>query len=401
MISTAKALSTIKKNTNQIDNEKVDVEKAIDRVLTIDVKSTITSPPFDMSAMDGYAIKYNKISNLLKPFKVISEVFAGDNNDVKINNQEAIRIFTGGKVPAGANIVIIQENVKVLKNKKVLINQADFESNYIRKKGQDFKKGKVLLKKGKKINARDVGLLLSSGINKITVYRRPNVAVIATGSELLEPKETLKGNKIYASSLYMLKNLLQLSGTKCIGLKIIKDDEKLIKKYIRSLKNPDIIITTGGVSVGKKDLVKSTLDKLGMKQKFWKVSIKPGKPILYGKIKNTHIFGLPGNPVSTYVCYLLFVLETISRMKGQKNNYIKITKAILSDDIDNNSTRESYYRGKYLISNNQIYVHALNSQDSSLLHNLSMANCLIKVPSNLKVIKKGNTIDIIILKMSF
>ena len=110
---------------------------------------------------------------------------------------------------------------------------------------------------------------------------------------------------------------------------------------------------------------------------------------------------MPGNPVSTYVCYLLFVLETISRMKGQKNNYIKITKAILSDDIDNNSTRESYYRGKYLISNNQIYVHALNSQDSSLLHNLSTANCLIKVPSNLKVIKKGNTIDIIILKMSF
>ena len=127
-------------------------------------------------------------------------------------------------------------------------------------------------------------MLLSSGINKITVYRQPNVAIIATGNELLEPKKILKNNKIYASSLYMLKDLLTLSGTKCIGLKIIKDDEELIKKYIKSLKNPDIIITTGGVSVGKKDLVKSTLSKLGMKQKFWKVAIKPGKPVLYGKV---------------------------------------------------------------------------------------------------------------------
>jgi molybdopterin molybdotransferase len=401
MISKSKALSIIKNNTNQIDNEKVEVEKAIDRVLTIDVKSTITSPPFDMSAMDGYAIKYNKISNLLKPFQVLSEVFAGDSNDVKISNQEAIRIFTGGKVPAGANMIIIQENVKILKNNKILINQAFFGNTYIRKKGQDYKKGKVLLKKGKKINVRDIGLLLSSGINKVTVYRQPNVAVIATGNELLNPKRKLKDNKIYASSLYMLKNLLQLSGAKCIGIKIIKDDEKLIKKYVKSLKNPDIIITTGGVSVGKKDLVKSTLNKLGMIQKFWKVSIKPGKPVLYGKIKNIHIFGLPGNPVSTYVCYFLFVLETISRMKGQKNTYIKIKKAILLNDINNNSSRESYYRGKYLISNNQISVHTLNSQDSSLLHNLSTANCLIKVPSNLKIIKKGKIIEIILLEMGF
>ncbi|MDA9559240.1 molybdopterin molybdotransferase MoeA, partial [Alphaproteobacteria bacterium] len=208
-------------------------------------------------------------------------------------------------------------------------------------------------------------------------------------------------NKIYASSLFMLKNLLQLSGAKCIGIKIIRDDEKLIKKYIQNLNNPDIIITTGGVSVGKKDLVKSTLNELGMKQKFWKVSIKPGKPVLYGKIKNTHIFGLPGNPVSTYVCYLLFVLETISRMKGQKNNYIKIKKAILLDDIINNSARESYHRGKYSISDDKLYVHALNSQDSSLLHNLSTANCLIKIPSYLKVKKKGTTIDIILLEMGF
>ena len=401
MISTTKAISIIKNNTNLINSEKVEVEKAIDRVLTIDIKSTLISPPFDMSAMDGYAIKYNKINNLQKPFQVISEVFAGDNNDVKINKQEAIRIFTGGKVPIGANMIIIQENVKILKNNKILINQTYFGNTYIRKKGQDYKKGKVLLKKGKKLNARDIGLLLSSGINKITVYRQPNVAIIATGNELLEPKKILIENKIYASSLYMLKNLLQLSGAKCVGLKIIKDDERLIKKYIKSLKKPDIIITTGGVSVGKKDLVKSTLNKLGMKQKFWKVSIKPGKPVLYGKINNVHIFGLPGNPVSTYVCYLLFVLETISRMKGQKNNYVKLKKAILLNDINNNSSRESYYRGKYLISNNQISVHALNNQDSSLLHNLSAANCLIKIPSNFKIIKKGKTMEIILLERSF
>lgn len=401
MISVTKALSIIKNNTNLINSEEVEVEKAIGKVLTINVKSTIASPPFNMSAMDGYAIKLNKSSNILKPFQVIDEIFAGENSAVKINNHQAVRIFTGGKIPTGANTIIIQENVKVLKNNKILINQDSFADNFIRKKGQDYKKGKTLLKKGKKINARDIGLLLSSGINKITVYRTPNVAIIATGNELLEPNKKLIANKIYASSLYMLKNLLKLSGTKCIGLKIIKDDEKLIKKYIKSLKKPDIIITTGGVSVGKKDLVKSTLKKLGMEQKFWKVLVKPGKPILYGKIKNTHVFGLPGNPVSTYVCYLLFVLETISRMSGRSNNFLKTKKAVLLEAIINNSTRESYYRGKYFMVNNKLSVITLKSQDSSLLNNLSTANCLIKVPSNLRVVNKGKTIEIILLTIGF
>ena len=166
MISVTKALSIIKNNTNLISNEKVDVENAIGRVLTINVKSTMASPPFDMSAMDGYAIKLNKSSNVLKPFQVIDEIFAGKNSSTKINNHQAIRIFTGGKIPTGANTVIIQENVKVLKNNKILIKQVNFDDNFIRKKGQDYKKNKTLLKKGKIVNARDIGLLLSSGITR-------------------------------------------------------------------------------------------------------------------------------------------------------------------------------------------------------------------------------------------
>ena len=401
MISIEKALSIIKNNTNYISSEIIPVEKSIGRTLTNNIKSTMSSPPFDMSAMDGYAIKLNNSSNLLKPFQVIDEVFAGGNNDIKINKQEAIRIFTGGKIPKGANIVIIQENVKILNNNKILINQTDFKNTFVRKKGQDYKKGTRLLKKGKKINSRDIGLLLSSGINEITAYRNPKVVVIATGNELLAPNKKLINNKIYASSLYMLKNLLQLSGTKCIALKIIKDDKNLIKKYINGLKKIDIIITTGGVSVGKKDLVKNALNDIGMKTKFWKVLIKPGKPILYGKIKHIHVFGLPGNPVSTYVCYLLFVLENISRMKGQKNNFLKKEKAILQENLANNSIRETYYRGKYLISGNEVLVSTLKNQDSSLLNNLSLANCLIKIPPNHKNIKKGNFVDIIILPIGF
>ena len=401
MISTNKALSIIKNNTNAISDEKVKVESAIGRTLTVNVKSTMASPPFAMSAMDGYAIKLNKITKILEPFQVVKEVFAGQNNDIKIKNQQAIRIFTGGKIPIGANIVIIQENVKVLKNHKIMINQANFKNIFIRKKGQDYKIGTNLIKKGKKLNSRDIGLLLSSGINEVKVFRNPNVVVIATGNELLKPIKKIKNSKIYASSLYMLKNLLYLSGANCIELKIIKDNEKLLKEYINSLKKTDIIITTGGVSVGKKDLVKKVLNDLGMKKKFWKVLIKPGKPILYGKIKHVHIFGLPGNPVSTYVCYLLFVLETISRMKGQKNNFLTKEKALLQEDIENNSARESYYRGKYVKLNNTVTVKIIKNQDSSLLNNLSTANCLIKIPSNLNKIKKGTSVDIIILENGF
>ena len=401
MISSDKALSIIRNNTNLISKEKVKVVEASGRTLAISVKSTMYSPPFDMSSMDGYAIKLNKSSKSLKTFKVIEEVFAGESNNIKINYQEAIRIFTGGKIPIGANTVIIQENVKVLKNNNILVNQNIFDNTFIRKKGQDYKKGNVLLRKGKKINSRDIGLLLSSGINEVIVYRKPNVVVVATGNELVEPKKKLSDSKIYASSLYMLKDLLNLSGANCIGLQIIKDDEKLIKKYIKSLKKTDIIITTGGVSVGKKDLVKNVLISLGMKKKFWKVLIKPGKPVLYGVMKNTHIFGLPGNPVSTYVCYLLFVLESISKMKGLKNNFLIKQKAIISEDLNNNSIRESYYRGKYFRKDNNLYVSTLEDQDSSLLNNLSLANCLIKIPSNLNNIKKGTYVNIILLTVGF
>tara|TARA_A100001011_G_scaffold393316_1_gene482896 strand:- start:1326 stop:2528 length:1203 start_codon:yes stop_codon:yes gene_type:complete len=396
MISTNKALSLVSKSVKEIGSEYIYTNNSLGRFLYTSIRAKINSPPFDMSAMDGYAVKLSKADKTKKKiYKIINEVFAGDNVLCQIKDNEAVRIYTGGKLPKGANAIIIQENVKKIDNKTFSCDEKTIFNQYIRKKGKDFKNNKMLLKKGHKINARDIGLLISSGIKKIKVYKKPNVILIATGNELVKTKESLSGSQIYASSLYMLKNLLNIYGANCIKTKILKDDEKVIKKYFSEIKNCDLIISTGGVSVGKKDLIIKSLEFIGFKKKFWKVSIKPGKPILFGFYKNIPLFGLPGNSVSTYVCFIIFVLEAIHSMFKVNNSIRNENKAVLLETILNNSNRETYLRGIYKFINSKIYVSPLKEQDSSLLNNLSISNCLIKIPAIKKTLKKNQSVNII------
>ena len=192
----------------------------------------------------------------------------------------------------------------------------------------------------------------------------------------------------------MIKELLELVCTDCIVLEIIKDNEETIKKSFKNLKIFDLIITTGGVSVGKKDLVKRSLENIGMKTKFWKVKVRPGKPLLFGTFKNKPTFGLPGNPVSSFVCFIIFVLEAIKKMNNFNLEVVRFNKAILVDTILNKSNRETYYRGLYYIKNNKKYVRIFSNQDSSLMKTLTLSNCLIRVP-NKAIINKNKKIEII------
>ncbi|MDA9708325.1 molybdopterin molybdotransferase MoeA, partial [Alphaproteobacteria bacterium] len=299
----------------------------------------------------------------------------------------------GSKIPLGANRVIIQENCKITNKSEITAKINNRDELYIRKKGQDFKKGALILKKKHRVNSRDIGLLVTSGIKKVLVFKKPNIAIIATGNELINIDKKIGKGQIYASSLYMLKELVNACDSTCKELIIIKDNEISIKNNISNLKKMDLVITTGGVSVGKKDLVKKCLEDLGMKTKFWKVKVKPGKPILFGLLNGTPVFGLPGNPVSSYVCFIIFVMEAIKKLLPSDATYIIKSKAQAVSKFINNSERETYYRGSFFTKNNKKYVNIFKNQDSSLMKNLSLANCLVKVPAK-KTALKGDFLEI-------
>ena len=377
MISTNKAIDLIKSSIKHIGHERINVYNSLGRILQKPITAKNNNPPFNASSMDGYAINLNKNKANAKVFKVVNEIFAGEYKNTRINNEEAIRIYTGSTIPKGSNTVVLQENVKELKNNFIMLLKKAYKNQFIRKQGQDYKKGTVLFKKGHKINARDIGLIISAGISKISVYKKPKVAVIATGSELITPENNIGKGKIFASSLYVIKELINLSEARCCKTLIVKDNNKLIKKSIKNLKDIDLLITTGGVSVGKKDLVKASLLELGFKQVFWKISVKPGKPLLFGFIKDIPVFGLPGNPVSSFVCFLLFVTKALEKLQSNNTPLVVNKEAILLQNLSNRGDRQSYIRGQYKLKNNKFYVKALMDQDSSLLNNLSIANCLI------------------------
>lgn len=385
MISVKKALSIIEKFKYSIGTEYIAPNKALGRIASENVLSKADNPPFNMSAMDGYAV-CNKSHN--RVYKVVGEIYAGHSiSKKKILKNEAVRVYTGSKLPQGATTVIIQEKTEVLDNNFILYKNNSLKiGQYVRKKGLDFRKNKTIIKSGKILSARDIALLISANCKTIKVFKKPKISILSTGDELVFSEKIKKGSDIFASSLYMLEALFQLSFSECIYKTIVKDDKNKIKKKLSEATKSDIIITTGGVSVGKKDLIRSSLTELGYEEKFWKIAMRPGKPLLFGILKSKPVFSLPGNPVSTYICFFIFIFPFLIKILKLKNNYYKKI-AKLANDIKLTSRRESYLRGFFYKQNNENFVKCLTNQDSSLLNMLATSNCLIKIPSNKKYSK--------------
>ncbi|MEC8099772.1 MAG: molybdopterin molybdotransferase MoeA, partial [Pseudomonadota bacterium] len=381
-----------------IGTEFISSHEAIGRITSENILAETDNPPFNMSAMDGYAVCNKSINNI---YTVIEEIYAGTPVNKKIKKNQAFRVFTGSKLPAGTKSVIIQENVKTLIDGSILHVAKNFKKGeYIRKKGLDFKKNEIVIAKGKVLNARDIALLISANCRKIQVFKKPKISILATGDELIYYQNKKKDGNIYASSLYMLENLVKLSFAECIYKTIIKDNKHEIKKELNKATKSDIIITTGGVSVGKKDLIRLCLIELGYKEKFWKIMMRPGKPLLFGSLKTTPVFSLPGNPVSTYVCFLIFILPFLIKLLKLKN-IINKKQAILSNNISFTSKRESYLRGFFYNQKNKNFVRCLEKQDSSLIKELTNSNCLIKVPRNSPKYLKNRIVEIILLPQLF
>jgi molybdopterin molybdotransferase len=389
MISFEHALSKLLLLANKIDVEEVNLEEAYSRILANDAISSRDQPPFDASSMDGYALKkIDKLPN--KKLSVVGKVAAGNSFKGTIEKGEAVRIFTGAPIPSGANSILIQEDAEEL-DSFIRIRQKVEKNDFIRKKGCDYKTGNILLKKGKILSSFDLALLASMNLPLLKVTRCPRVSIISTGDELVVPGNLPKNNQIVASNTYGLKALLNKWGAISHILPIARDNKTSLEKALDLAVPADLVITIGGASVGDHDHVSEVFSKIKVKHSFYKVAMRPGKPILAGKNNNTIFVGLPGNPVSALVCAHLFLKPLIGKMLGtsELNNIEK--KGLLQNDLPENGVRKHFMRA--FLKNGQLVVS--KKQDSSLLSVLQKANALVIRQPNEAPAKKGDLITYI------
>ena len=378
-----------------VKTKKITLNKSIGRILSKKLITLCDNPPEDVSSMDGYAIKkgdyYKEII-----LKVIDESSAGSPSKKKISTGQAVRIFTGGIIPLGANKVIIQENVKILNGNKIKITKCiNSQNTFIRKKGADFIKGN-LIECRNMLSPRDLLLFASMGYGKFEVYKKLKISILSVGNELLKPGQKIKRNKIYASNAYGISGLLKKFSCKCEILPISDDTiHSISKNLIYALKNSDLIITIGGASVGNYDLVKDAVKKMRGKFIFEKVNVRPGKPTFAGILKKIPIIGLPGNPVSSYVCTQLFVIPLIEEIFNLKPKNFSLLSVHLGSDMPANGSRMHLMRGNVSLINQKKVVSLKKEQDSSLTKTLQESNCLVIRPPYDLAKAKGDKIDII------
>jgi molybdopterin molybdotransferase len=376
--------------------EKTTLHKAHQRILASDVIATFNVPPFRSSAMDGYAIRWADLQTTgSTKLAVAGQSFAGHPYDAAIATGEAIRIMTGAVVPENADTVVMQEHVTI-QDKQLEIPAGQIAGQNVREAGEDLKTGAVILHSGRKLNAADIGLLASMGIVEVEVTRKPKVAIFSTGDELQSLGTPLTHGQIYDSNRYTLSALLLTSGVEIIDMGVLVDDEALISQALHdAAASADIIITSGGVSVGEADYIKDILMQLGQVD-FWKIAMKPGKPLAFGKLGDTLFFGLPGNPVSAMVTFSLFVRESIRILSGADPQPSISLTAISQSDLKKQSGRREYQRGVYTRSNTgALQVSTTGAQGSHILKSMSLANCFVVLPRQSEDIPAGSELEII------
>jgi molybdopterin molybdotransferase len=377
MLAVDEALKSVLLGIKQLDYEQISIDQSLGRVLAIDLISRLTQPPSAVSAMDGYAVSVNDLATIPVTLKQIGESAAGKSFNGKILAGQTVRIFTGASIPEGANTIIMQEDTEKSAG-GIIIKEAAPEGKYIRPAGMDFKKGQKLLKAGTRLNARNIGLAAAMNIPWIKVTRKPRIAILSTGNELVLPGEFVGQDKIISSNSLGLAAMVSANGGIPINLGIAKDDPRSLKNAVSQLSGVDMLITIGGASVGDYDLIKSVLSKEGLNITFSRVAMRPGKPLIFGNIFGTPMLGLPGNPVSASVTATLFLLPAISKMLGAEDSSHNTETAALGRDVKKNDSRQDYLRAKLAINKaGEKIVTPFARQDSSMLKNYAKADCLI------------------------
>lgn len=373
------ALAAVLADAEPLPEEMVSLDEAYHRVLARDVASRRTQPPEAMSAMDGYAVRAADAATVDSRLMVVGEVAAGRPFAGRVGPGEAVRIFTGGVVPDGADAVVIQEDT-VAEGKLVTIKEAAISGRHIRPAGVDFREGDVLLRKGSRLTERDLALAAGMNHPHLAVCRRPRVAILATGDELVMPGTTPGHGQIVYSNGYALHALARSEGAETIDLGVAADTLEATSAGIRRARESgaDILITTGGASVGDHDLVQQALKDEGISMSFWKIAIRPGKPMMHGRLGAMRVIGLPGNPVSSYVCAFLFMVPLIRALSGRSVIHHRRERAVLGRDLGANDQREDYLRARLeQRDDGALVAHPVSHQDSSLLANLAAAQVLL------------------------
>lgn len=388
MISAKEAIEKISLEINCLGETRSSVEDALDHVLAHDISSPINMPPFPQSAMDGYALHDSG-----KGFKVVAEIQAGDSaKDVKLEKGQAARIFTGAMVPEGAYAVAKQEDTERSDNDIVLTHPVK-EMQNIRPMGEQIQKNEVALKKGTVVSAGSAGFLYTLGIDTIDIVRKPKVVIIATGNELVPPGQDLTPGKIYESNTYTIKTALKKIGVNAV-IKTVKDDYESTKAIIKeSIEESDLLITTGGISVGDYDYVGKAMADLGVETIFYKVKQKPGKPIFFGKKNNTAIFGLPGNPAAALSCFYLYVTPAIRKMSGFEDLFLEKRTLKLTSPYKKTKNLSHFLKARYFEND----VTILNAQSSAMLSSFAEANCLVHMTEEQETWEAGDEVNAYVL----
>jgi molybdopterin molybdotransferase len=392
----ADALAAVLADAEPLREEMVALDAAFHRVLARDVAALRTQPPQAMSAMDGYAVRAADASRAGTRLKVIGEVAAGRPFEAALGAGEAVRIFTGGVIPAGADAVIIQEDT-VADGGGISITEAARSGRHIRPAGIDFRTGDVLLARGSRLSDRDLSLAAGMNYPEIAVRRRPKVAILATGDELVMPGNTPGPGQIVYSNGYALRALARHEGAETIDLGIAADTVAATTAGIRAARDSgaDILITTGGASVGDHDLVKESLEAEGVAMAFWRIAMRPGKPMMHGRLGAMRVIGLPGNPVSSYVCAFLFLVPLIRALSGRSDVHHAREHALLGRDVGANDLREDYLRARLgRRGDGALIATPVDHQDSSLLGNLAAAGALVIRPPFAPAVAAGAACEI-------
>lgn len=394
MISVAKALAQVLENVAQTCVEQVALNDALGRVLAADISARLTQPWADVSAMDGYAVRAADVETVPITLTVIGESPAGGCYDGDVNTGEAVRIFTGAPLPKGTDAIVIQEDTERDGNKVNVLSGAP-TGKFVRPAGLDFKAGDVLLRAGRVLGARDLGLAAAGNVPWLQVKRRPRIAIIATGDEVVMPGDALGPNQIVSSNSVMLAAYVKSLGAEPLDLGIARDDAHSLARLVQSARESDLLVTIGGASVGDHDLVNQVLGDEGVDLGFYKVAMRPGKPLIFGHLHGTPVLGLPGNPVSVGVTAAIFLRPAILAMLGL-DPATHIEAAILGCDIGENDQRQEYLRATLSAdAGGKTVATPFSKQDSAMLAKYADADCLVIRAPFAPPIQAGAEVEII------
>ncbi len=401
MVSVEEAIRIILRQVSPLPGEEVALLQAAGRVLFENVRASRNVPPFANSAMDGYAVRWQDVARASATdpvtLSVLEDVPAGCVARRRVTKGNATRIMTGAPVPRGADAIVRVEYTESIGD-RVRISRVDGQGSHIRGIGEDIQKGRLILEMGRLLTSADIGLLASVGKSRVRVHRRPTVAIISTGDELLEVDDSPQPGKIVNSNSYTLSAAVQEIGAVPHPLGIVRDKRKSLASAFKRALHYDVVITSGGVSVGDYDLVKGALVDVGVRMALWKVAQKPGHPFTFGCMGSKPVFGLPGNPVSSAVSFLLYARPALLKMMGHKSVFLQVITATLEHEIKKTKGLKEFIRCRLREDDGRSFVSSTGTQSSGVLHSLSLAQGLIVGKEEETLLPKGSQVPVILLR---